>query len=386
MDKNEVLEVISRELVVGSFVTIIILSAVSNLCIIVVFIANKKNPQSVTSIFIMSLSVSDFLVGVGVTLLAMLQILYPGITFGLACKLPPFMELLCVTASVYSLVFVSLDRYLAVVHATSRKLSYKISVLIAVGVWIWACLYSSRVFLQFSVDFLGPDLERERVVNVMKSDNLSPTIQGLNAEQVGDWLMTTTPWSEGSGVTHQDVISSYEAYIFCNLLVEKDGDDLLFRVLDLFVLFIFPFMVMTIMYARVGKCLWFSRIAVNNVVRRKRKIVKVLVVFVVVFFVSWVPFYIIDIVSDSIKVAMDNESADLIEENRTYIICRFFFILLSLSNSFINPILFAYYNKSFTDESKRFLCNIVKCLRKARQIEPLARGDNPATNHITIVS
>ncbi|XP_041371489.1 QRFP-like peptide receptor [Gigantopelta aegis] len=314
-----------------TFAIILVLCVAGNLTVILI-VALRKDMHTVPNIFITSLSASDLLIGLVALTLTIIQIngLMP---FNKAsCLLPVYFESVAFTASVYSLLAVTFDRYTAVVLATTKAWTIRTGVRIVFAVWLTSCVYSAKMF--FSI----------------------LTVGHLHA-------ITNTHGNRTK---------------FCNLLIEEDDDDLYYRITDFIVLFVIPIILMTLMYARIARRLWTKSMAITNVVRNKRRIVKFLITNVVLFFFSWLPFYMIDIIFDSINMIMgiDIHDVDAFTKSLTYVILRFVFTVLALSNSVVNPIVYAYFNQNFRME----LGKIKKACGCVARIQPI--GVIEHLNHI----
>ena len=306
-----------------TFTIILVLCVAGNLTVILI-VALRRDMHTVPNIFITSLSASDLLIGLVALTLTIIQIngLIP---FNkTSCLLPVYFESIAITASVYSLLAVTFDRYKAVVLATSKAWSIQTGVRMVIAVWLTSFVYSAKLF--FSQLTIG------HIHTIAKA-------------------------------------SAAETTQFCNLLIEEDDDDLYYRITDFIVLFFIPIVLMTFMYARIARRLWTKNMAITNVVRNKRRIVRFLITNVVFFFFSWLPFYMIDIVFDGINLlnGVDIHDDDTINKSLTYVILRFLFTVLALINTVVNPIVYAYFNQNFRLE----LGKIKKTLGCAIKIQPI---------------
>ncbi|CAL1544776.1 unnamed protein product [Lymnaea stagnalis] len=120
-------------------------------------------------------------------------------------------------------------------------------------------------------------------------------------------------------------------------------------------LFIIPVAAMTYIFVQIRRRLWGSSIGVTTNVRKKRSVIRFLAFDILVFVLCWLPFYMVDIVSDSVKLILGNVEDDEVDENQVYVLLRFFFIILALSNSFLNPLIYAFFNKNFMNEVRLML-------------------------------
>ncbi|KAH9518749.1 hypothetical protein Btru_006138 [Bulinus truncatus] len=326
MDDDEVY--ISKSLVIGIYISIIATCFLGNFVVILI-VALRPVLHTSTGYFLLSLSVADLFVGVVVvslTLAHKLNYEYAAGMGRMACVIPPYLELTCITASVYSLLCVSIDRYRAIVLA--RKPSSDSFIFISfLVVWVGSFLYSAKVFLQ---DYL----------TVNSGDPPS-----TDSNSTSGYL---TSKSTDSNVDNFSLDTS-----FCSLLVEEDTANLPFRVADLIVLFLVPVAAMTYILIQIRHRLWGSSVGVTTNVMRKRAVIRFLAVDIVIFVLCWLPFYMTDIISDSVKIVTGKPED--VDENEVYSILRFCFIILALSNSFLNPLIYAFFNKNFLNEARALL-------------------------------
>jgi len=119
------------------FSLIVALGLIGNLLVIFVIIINQQM-RSTTNILILNLAVADLLFIIFCVPFTATGYVIPQWPFGVVwCKIFQYMIYVCVYASVYTLVLMSLDRYLAVVHPIYSK-SYRTQ---QNTIWILLCLW-----------------------------------------------------------------------------------------------------------------------------------------------------------------------------------------------------------------------------------------------------
>ena len=123
-------------------------------------------------------------------------------------------------------------------------------------------------------------------------------------------------------------------------------------------LFVMPLLAMIICYAQISCTLWINKAKEfnqsNHLTRQRRGTVKMLICVVVLFCVSWLPYYVVNIWIDC---NMRSEYSTFITEN-VYPLVQ----LLGISNSFINPICYCFLSNGFR-RSFVLMC----CKRKTRR-------------------
>ncbi|CAL1279180.1 unnamed protein product [Larinioides sclopetarius] len=101
---------------------IFILAVTGNVLVILTLLVNKRM-RTVTNVFLFNLAISDFLLGVFCMPFTLTGVLYREFLFGSAlCKLIPYFQAVSVSVSAWTLVSMSVERYFAICHPLkSRK-------------------------------------------------------------------------------------------------------------------------------------------------------------------------------------------------------------------------------------------------------------------------
>lgn len=150
--------------------------------------------------------------------------------------------------------------------------------------------------------------------------------------------------------------------------------------------FLTPLFVMGVVYSKIVRVLWSRerRNVINkNMVKIKIRAVKMMVVVVLTYVVTWGPklvlltmeaFYFEE---ETLKRAESGEDegfhrhreSEQEKEMFTLIVLSIAFETLSLASSVVNPLVFGYYNSSFRQELKNIYSGITdaKCFRKRKQ-------------------
>jgi len=127
-----------------------IITVVGNAVTIVVILSRKKTRSCVGNRFLLSLSAADFSVGLFVMLPSIFKTMNSGWMWGLAsCKMFITSDITFCSASIYSLIGISVDRHYAVYHplkyAIKRKLR-TVTVMIF-SAWIMALIISTPMYI-----------------------------------------------------------------------------------------------------------------------------------------------------------------------------------------------------------------------------------------------
>ncbi|XP_020282458.1 cholecystokinin receptor type A-like isoform X2 [Pseudomyrmex gracilis] len=103
-----------ENLIIPLYGTIFFLSIVGN-SLVLITLARNKRMRTVTNVYLLNLAVSDLLLGVFCMPFTLLGQILKNFVFGLAmCKLIPYFQAVSVSVGVWTLVAISLERYFAI--------------------------------------------------------------------------------------------------------------------------------------------------------------------------------------------------------------------------------------------------------------------------------
>ncbi|XP_023036096.1 tachykinin-like peptides receptor 99D isoform X1 [Drosophila willistoni] len=265
--------------------------------IVVWIVLTTKRMRTVTNYFIVNLSIADAMVSsLNVTFNSyyMLDNDWP---FGeFYCKLSQFIAMLSICASVFTLMAIAIDRYVAIMRPLQPRMSKRCNLAIAAIIWLASTVISCPLML------------------VYKTETLTNHTR----------IVCYPEWPDGP-MNH-----SMLEYIY-NILI-------------MILTYILPIVSMTVTYSRVGFELWGSKTIgeymprqVENV-RSKRRVVKMMIVVVSIFAICWLPFHMYFIVTSCYP---DVTSEPFIQE--LYLAIYW----LAMSNSMYNPIIYCWMNSRF---------------------------------------
>ncbi|XP_066304412.1 neuropeptide FF receptor 1-like [Branchiostoma lanceolatum] len=104
-------------------------------------VAQNRKLHTVTNFFILNLAVADLMIAVFCMPITLVNNIVTVWVFGdVVCKLTPFIQGLSVGASVFTLVAIATDRYVAIVRAPNGRIRERQAVVIIVVVWVLAAL------------------------------------------------------------------------------------------------------------------------------------------------------------------------------------------------------------------------------------------------------
>ncbi|XP_036383190.1 neuropeptide FF receptor 2a [Megalops cyprinoides] len=290
-----------------SYLLIFLVCMVGNgvVCFIVL---RSKNMRTVTNLFILNLAVSDLLVGIFCMPTTLLDNIITGWPFGsLVCKMSGMVQGISVSASVFTLVAIAVDRFRCIVYPFKQKLTISTSTLIIVIIWVLAIsiMCPSGVMLQVT---------KEQTIRVFLGDG--------NRTNPFYWCRENWP--------NQEMRKIYTTVLFANI-------------------YLAPLSLIVIMYARIGITLFKTAVPVggkpghenrHTVSKKKQRVIKMLLVVALLFILSWLPLWTLMMLSDYASLT----------EHQYRVINIYIYPFahwLAFFNSSVNPIIYGFFNENF---------------------------------------
>ncbi|KAJ7310499.1 hypothetical protein JRQ81_007421 [Phrynocephalus forsythii] len=303
-----------KALLIVAYMTIIVMSLFGNglVCHVVI---KKKRIRSATNLFIVNLAISDILITVLNTPFTLIRFVSGTWLFGKSmCHISRFVQYCSLHVSTLTLTAIALDRHQVILNPLKPRMSWRKGMLSISGIWVMAACFS---------------LPHAIYQKLFKYTYRESTIRSL--------CLPDFP----------------------------EPAELVWKYLDLstfLLLYLFPFLLITITYMRLAKKLWL-RNAVGDITtqqyiahhRKKKRTVKMLVLVVVIFAICWFPLncYVLLISSRGIK-----------PQNSLYFGLHWF----AMSSTCYNPFIYCWLNENFRSELKSLLA----MCQKAPEIQ-----DNP---------
>ncbi|CRK94894.1 CLUMA_CG008386, isoform A [Clunio marinus] len=114
----------------------VVVATVGNLVVIWIVLAHKRM-RTVTNYFIVNLSFADAMVSTLNTTLNFVYMLNSNWPFGtLFCKISQFVASLSICASVFTLMAIAIDRYMAIMNPLKPRMGKRATLCIAVSIWL----------------------------------------------------------------------------------------------------------------------------------------------------------------------------------------------------------------------------------------------------------
>ncbi|XP_030048002.1 neuropeptide FF receptor 2, partial [Microcaecilia unicolor] len=271
-------------------------------------VLNNKHMRTVTNLFILNLAVSDLLVGIFCMPTTLLDNIIAGWPFGnTVCKMSGMVQGISVSASVFTLVAIAVDRFRCIVYPFKQKLTITTAVVIIVVIWVLA------------ISIMCPSA----VMSHVKEDKYFRVILGYsNKTSPIYWCQEDWP--------NQEMRKIYTTVLFANI-------------------YLGPLSLIVIMYARIGITLFKTTVPFgvkqgqdhhHGVSKKKQKVIKMLIIIALLFILSWLPLWTLMMLSDYANLTE-------IQLQIINIYVYPFAHWLAFFNSSINPIIYGFFNENF---------------------------------------
>ncbi|KAJ8681748.1 hypothetical protein QAD02_017540, partial [Eretmocerus hayati] len=304
------------------FGIIFVLGFVGNTLVVVVVMANPTM-HSTTNTLIINLAVADLLFVIFCVPFTATDYVLPYWPFGnLWCKVVQYLIIVTACCSVYTLVLMSLDRYLAVVHPiASMSVRTSKHASIAIGV-VWL------IILTFSLPAL--------IVHGEYTDTLI-----TNVSQPCSVLATSGAITSSS--LHDGYVQIEEVHTACRILPEANRT--LFQLPFFLGSYVVPLTLICSLYICMLMRLWrVPRVGADGHSGRKR-VTRLVIVVVGVFAFSWFP----------IQVILVLKALDWYPNSTLTIILQIASHVLAYANSCVNPILYAFLSENFRKAFRKII-------------------------------
>ncbi|NXO78884.1 NPFF2 protein, partial [Sitta europaea] len=322
---------------ITSYLLIFLLCMVGNggVCFIILW---SKHMHTVTNLFILNLAVSDLLVGLFCMPTTLLDSIIAGWPFGsLVCKMSGMVQGISVSASVFTLVAIAVDRFRRIVHPFKQKLTVPTAVAIIVAIWLLA------VAIMCPLAALLQVREEKRFRVLLGSGNATRPVFWCREE-----------WPDPA------MRKIYTTVLFANI-------------------YLAPLSLIVAMYARISVSLSHtatpragkrSQEQRHGAWKRKRKVIQMLILVTLLFTLSWLPLWTLMLLSD--YASLSHLQLQLIN---VYIYP--FAHWLAFCNSSINPIIYGFCNENFR-RGFQALFQLQLCSRAAWSQPGLRKATLPA--------
>ncbi|XP_030647664.1 neuropeptide FF receptor 1 like 2 [Chanos chanos] len=306
-----------------AYLFIFLLCMVGNGLVCLIVLENRRM-RTVTNLFILNLAVSDLLVGVFCIPTTLVDNLITGWPFtNTVCKMSGLVQGMSVSASVFTLVAIAVDRFRCIVYPFQPKLTLKVAKATIVMIWVLAVVI------------------------------MCPSAAMLTVERVEHHYM----------VHNHDYNHTYPLYSCFENWADPQMRKVYTTVLFAHI-YLIPLTVITLMYGSIGVKLYTTSVVSGCepqegaqqhstppvpsrqhegrplISQKKIKVIKMLSVVALLFTLSWLPLWTLMLLTD-----YGGLNEDQLELLTSYVFP--FAHWLAFSNSSVNPIIYGYYNENF---------------------------------------
>ena len=336
--ESEDLPTVHQVLIVISF-CLIIFGILENAVVCLILVRRKKFLKSFSNFHLLNVAITDILFRIIST---------PGLSIDqigvsdLNCKVADFGKYMTLAVTFSLLAGIAFDRYMRIVHPfRARRITWKHSRNLVVVSWIYGAVCSAP-FLYSTKS------------NILKDEE------------------------------------TLETFRYC-----YDDPGLPFQIsVTVFVVFSFliPLVFMGFAYGKILCVLWKRsryRLIDSRLEQAKIRAVKMMVLVVLTYFLTWGPLliwqtmdsFLYDQTSMFEAIVNEQEASSGVGSGElekidsgsgiffTYLLIGSIFETMAFASSVLNPLIFGYYNQSFREEMKRFLCGnkCGQCLKKRKE-------------------
>ncbi|XP_058833579.1 RYamide receptor-like isoform X2 [Topomyia yanbarensis] len=290
--------------------TISILAVIGNSLVIWIVITTKQM-QTITNMFIANLALADVTIGMfAIPFQFQAALLQRWNLPEFMCPFCPFVQLLSVNVSVFTLTAIAVDRHRAIINPLRARTSKNISKFVISAIWM----------LSFAL--AAPTLFALRVI---------PISMVTLGDSNDTYVNTTKP--------------------FCQVVNFEESEMLLYRYILTLVQYFVPLFVISFVYIQMAFRLWGSKTPGNaqdsrdlTMLKNKKKVIKMLIIVVALFGICWFPLQLYNILHVTWPDVNKYRYINII-----WFVCDW----LAMSNSCYNPFIYGIYNEKFKREFRK---------------------------------
>uniref|UniRef100_A0A182N355 G-protein coupled receptors family 1 profile domain-containing protein n=1 Tax=Anopheles dirus TaxID=7168 RepID=A0A182N355_9DIPT len=290
--------------------TISILAVIGNSLVIWIVITTKQM-QTITNMFIANLALADVTIGVFVIPFQFQAALLQRWNLpDFMCPFCPFVQLISVNVSVFTLTAIAVDRHRAIINPLRARTSKNISKFVISSIWMLSFALAAPMLFALRV----------RPVSYIALGGMNETYTNI-----------TVP--------------------FCKVVNFEYSEIQLYRYVLVLVQYFVPLFVISFVYIQMAFRLWGSKTPGNaqdsrdiTMLKNKKKVIKMLIIVVALFGICWFPLQLYNIL---------HVTWPEINEYRFINIIWFVCDWLAMSNSCYNPFIYGIYNEKFKREFRK---------------------------------
>ncbi|XP_039449563.1 RYamide receptor [Culex pipiens pallens] len=292
--------------------TISVLAVIGNSLVIWIVLTTKQM-QTITNMFIANLALADVIIAMfAIPFQFQAAVLQRWNLPDFMCPFCPFVQLLSVNVSVFTLTAIAVDRHRAIINPLRARTSKNISKFVISAIWT----------LSFSL--------------------AAPMLVALRVEPVSNLVL---------GENNDTYVNVTKP--FCQVVNFEQSEMLFYRYILTLVQYFVPLCVISFVYIQMAFRLWGSKTPGNaqdsrdiTMLKNKKKVIKMLIIVVALFGICWFPLQLYNILHVTWPEVNQYRYINII-----WFICDW----LAMSNSCYNPFIYGIYNEKFKREfHKRF--------------------------------
>ncbi|XP_027316050.1 neuropeptide FF receptor 1 isoform X3 [Anas acuta] len=290
-----------------AYTFIFLMCMIGNILVCFIVVKNRQM-RTVTNMFILNLAISDLLVGIFCMPTTLVDNLITGWPFdNTMCKMSGLVQGMSVSASVFTLVAIAVERFRCIVHPFRQKLTLRKALVTIAVIWVLALLIMCPSAITLTVT------REEHHFMVDTYNNSYPLYSCWEA------------WPE------TEMRRIYTTVLFSHIYVA-------------------PLALIVVMYTRIAFKLFKSAAPAHGarpeepegrkVSRRKAKVINMLIIMALFFTLSWLPLW-------TLMLLMDY---GCLSERQLRLVAVYVFPFahwLAFFNSSANPIIYGYFNENF---------------------------------------
>ncbi|XP_052132361.1 neuropeptide SIFamide receptor-like isoform X2 [Frankliniella occidentalis] len=300
-----------------AYLAVFVVGVLGNVCVVMV-VASFPRMRSTTNLFIANLAIADLLVNVVCLPFTLVSnVLKEWVLGDAICRTLPYLQGVSVSASIYTLVCISVERCLAICYPLKCQLSLRTCRQLIAFVWAVSLLVTTPWAVVFTTEMYDEEA----------------------GEKCSKYLICWEGWPS------------------------ELWETLYFVLAHLSMCYLLPLACISVCYALIWRRVCMRKLPGEPQLggqlmlhRSKMKAVKMLLVVVVSFALSWMPLYVM------VSRERFGPSAPSELEREVMAVLRPFAQWLGTSNSCVNPIFYAYFNRKFRAGFMTILSNHTCCL------------------------
>jgi len=320
--------------------TLLSLLTVGGNALVCLIVFQYMGTITVTNLFIANLAVTDLFIGLFcIPIVLISDYLLSDWPFGtFMCKFTSFAQSVFVVCTVYTLIAMSVDRYIAIIHPLNPKLTRRQCRILIALLWTFSLVFSSPIFI---------DMHIRHTCFHRPTDNETEYSQTI-CETVG----LPSP--------------IHDAY----------------NVATVTIIYLIPLCLLTIIYIRLGWRLYRTHAPGEahserdaKIKKSKHKVIKMCFVVVIMFGVCWFP---LQLYTNILYSYVDKKV------KQEYIPHVYFtFHLMAMSNSCVNPVIYGVMSSKFREGYLHYWHFIHSCCRISTSRFQLKDDRNETTSMMT---